>query len=842
MRGKSASSSTPPRRGKSASSSIPPRKRMQSRAPRLRTTLRAHRVGGRNLGKVRSPKLFDRRARQRRPNPKVEAEELAGAAKSLTAGGEMSQEDLLEMLKDEQNGGDFMTLDDAKKVKPADRWYVNCRDRAMWLPPLRAMATLTVVPSHAFARPGCVHETSSKRGYGYLFFGEGTRRQNGIAQLHMDKMSWQAVHGSTKYGTPWAPPPRSGHVAAHLGEGRIFLYGGEANPSCVKDPLADGVDAGREFVPGDSTQLVFDAANSVWERFQPRNSPGPRYLPSLARLTKKHGHPLCLIGGATASVQKKTKAERKARRSGLMDTSEVEQAGALFQERSRPRFSISVEHPESGSITASKEDDIVGGSGRHDGGEPKEKSFATQWRLANDVWLLDTVSMEWERPEVCGPPPSQRMGHTASETPTGSLFIIGGMRGHKSDSFDNQSDDGGYGGGDGLADEEGDGLLGATAVPRKPEGDYTIYELRTTCTPMVWTCIQTFGHNPKILERALHSACVSPWDKSSIYIFGGRIAGNIAEKDVMLVLNASTNEWTRPLTQGKMPAIRNGHGMAITDSGDSYKMVHGGRVTGPKSSLENREVKMWIVGGNGKTGYENLNVYELSINPPTGLLEERGRWYNQVQGHWNYQRQRMLVKPFDAWRIFVKQRRNEHVLAEHDDVLACRLPKKSSHSFLSLPEIKQFDNVKVLCSLGSSYRQYRSVLKSKPGRNRVKYMSIREADLARKRKMLADEIETELQEAQMETDYLRKVEGREDEKNTQSQRSDIYASLFRNAVFDESSSSRRPKSSPGLSRSHHRNNIPRSFRSSLDTSSVRPLTSYSSRRRPNSLSPQKLAR
>ena len=85
--------------------------------------------------------------------------------------------------------------------------------------------------------------------------------------------------------------------------------------------------------------------------------------------------------------------------------------------------------------------------------------------------------------------------------------------------------------------------------------------------------------------------------------------------------------------------------------------------------------------------------------------------------------------------------------------------------------------------------------------------------------MLADEIETELQEAQMETDYLRKVEGCEDEKNTQSQRSDIYASLFRNAVFDESSSSRRPKSSPGLSRSHHRNNIPRSFRSSLDTSS-----------------------
>ena len=222
--------------------------------------------------------------------------------------------------------------------------------------------------------------------------------------------------------------------------------------------------------------------------------------------------------------------------------------------------------------------------------------------------------------------------------------------------------------------------------------------------------------------------------------------------------------------------------------------------------------------------------------------------YNQVQGHWSYQRQRMLVKPFDAWRIFVQQRRNEHVLAEHDDVLACRLPKKSSHSFLALPEIKQFDNVKALRSLGSSYRQYRSVLKGSPGRNRVKYMSIKDADLARRRKMLADEIERDLQKSQGEADYLRKVEGRDDEKNTSSQRADIFASLFRNAVFDESpldssSPSRRPKSSPGLSRSQQKqNNNRRTSRTSTSSSPkprLRPVTSHSSRPRPSRHSPEK---
>ena len=299
----------------------------------------------------------------------------------------------------------------------------------------------------------------------------------------------------------------------------------------------------------------------------------------------------------------------------------------------------------------------------------------------------------------------------------------------------------------------------------------------------------------------------------------------------MLLLNVCTNEWTRPTSRGRVPTIRNGHAMSTTDSGDAFKLVNARG--DPKSSLEAREVKMWIVGGSGRDGYENLNVYELSINPPSGLLEERGRWYNKVNGHWSYQKQRILTKPFEAWRIFVQQRRNEHVLAEHDDVLAGRLPKKSSHAFLVLPEIKQVDDVSVLRSLGTSYRNFQSVLKGSPTRNRVCHMSIAEANEARRRKEIADMAEKKIEQIEAEKDYLRKLNGDEEQKNSESFGSGIMASLFRNAIFDGSNTgggTQRPKSSPGLSR-RHINKIQDETLTTPGGRLTRPVTSQSRRRR-----------
>ena len=808
------------------SSSIPPRKRIISNGPSLRTSLRA-KPGGRNFSLVRSPKLFDRRARQRRVNVKGETEREIDKNSNDHASVEMSQDEMLEILKDEQNGGDFMTLDDEKKVKPADQWYVNCRDRAQWLPPLRSMATLTIIPSCEYKQPGCLHESSSKRGYGFLIFGEGTRRQNGIAELHMDQMSWSPVRGKTLYGTPWSPTARSGHVAIHLGQGRIFLYGGESNPSVVDDPLRqDTAESGREFVPGDSNQLVFDTRNYVWERYQPRLSPGPRYLPSLIQLTKKRGHPLCLIGGATANVQKKPAKQRKARRAGIQDTAEAEEARNLYKERVRPRHSIS--NAVGSSQTQQNYKKTEEGEGK------KGESFATKWQLDNSVWLLDTSTMDWWRPEVSGPPPAPRMGHTASETPTGSLFVIGGMTG-RINTGDNSNQKARAEEQD-VDDDTGEGFSILDENNRQIEGDYTIYELRTTSKPMAWSRIQSHGVNPMIRCRALHSACTSPWDRSVVYIFGGQIDGSIKEDDAMLVLNVCTNEWTRPTTRGKVPAIRNGHAVSSTDSGDAFKLVSSRG--NPKSSLETREVKMWIIGGSGRKGFEDLNIYELSINPPSALLEERGRWYNQVNGHWSYQKQRILTKPFEAWRYFVQQRRNEHVLAEHDDVLAGRLPKKSSHSFLILPELKQVHSVAVLQGLGTSYRQFQSVLKGSPTRNRVCHMSIAKANEARRRKMISDKAERKFTEEEAESDYLRKLSGHEEEKNSESFGSGVMASIFRNAIFDGSNLggiSQRPKSSPGLSRKRFAGSkkiAPTNQKGSLP----RPATSQS-RRRPRLVAP-----
>jgi hypothetical protein len=47
--------------------------------------------------------------------------------------------------------------------------------------------------------------------------------------------------------------------------------------------------------------------------------------------------------------------------------------------------------------------------------------------------------------------------------------------------------------------------------------------------------------------------------------------------------------------------------------------------------LEQREVKMWLLGGTGRTGFEPLHIYEMAINPPACLLEERGRWQTKVR-------------------------------------------------------------------------------------------------------------------------------------------------------------------------------------------------------------------
>ena len=63
-------------------------------------------------------------------------------------------------------------------------------------------------------------------------------------------------------------------------------------------------------------------------------------------------------------------------------------------------------------------------------------------------------------------------------------------------------------------------------------------------------------------------------------------------------------------------------------------------------------------------GFEPLHIYELSINPPPCLLEQHGRWKSKVEGHYAYQRQRLLQKPFAAWRDFIKTRRRKHVLGK----------------------------------------------------------------------------------------------------------------------------------------------------------------------------------
>ena len=112
----------------------------------------------------------------------------------------------------------------------------------------------------------------------------------------------------------------------------------------------------------------------------------------------------------------------------------------------------------------------------------------------NDVWLLNSKEMQWERLETVGRAPSRRMGHTCTEVVTGTVFLLGGMYSVKSGGRNSRL-----------------------------HSSFEVFELATKMRPMRWTRIQSHGINPGM--RAYHTAVISPWDNSSIYVFGGNLVG-----------------------------------------------------------------------------------------------------------------------------------------------------------------------------------------------------------------------------------------------------------------------------------------------------------------------------
>jgi hypothetical protein len=610
---------------RSKTSAIPRRSLRRQYAPTLFTQLRSNQP--RNLYSIRSPKPFIKRFKVRVKklfNPNTIEQELTitkfgnSTAQSIPSIGVhktknvsiakkeslvSSQSDAMPWLETDDNYMEMEILPEKQK-KPADKWYVHCRDRKNFLPTNRVLSTLTHVPScdiYSNTRPS----KSNKEGYCYMLFGLGQTRTSIIAELCLKTFVWRKIQGTTNFGTPWIPEERAGHVASYLGNGKIFVYGGESNPKPSNKRRSHSKIIGkpknsRRMVSGSENMLVYDVNSHIWTRFQPRISPGPRYLASLTRLTKKKGKHVLLLGGATVHVQKKKEDPLQKRRNAVQDISEVSAAKDLYLERTGEKVAGSIEEVDQ-----------------------KNEKFATEWRLTNDIWILNETTMKWFQPEISGELCPSMMGHSATESSIGSVFVIGGSRGLKKKKAKNNRK-GALNDNDDDDDDDSHG-----SITNRSDNFFTIWELVTTSSPMHWTRIQSTGVNPS--KRMLHTSVLSPWDNTTMYVFGG----NLTDDNNLLLFDTSTSIWREGPQVGTRPAPRYGHSCVLTDNQPAGNTSRGNLSAAKhpilSSPLEQREVKMWLLGGTGRTGFEPLHIYEMAINPPACLLEERGRWQTKVR-------------------------------------------------------------------------------------------------------------------------------------------------------------------------------------------------------------------
>jgi hypothetical protein len=785
---------------RSQTSPIPRRSPIKTSPPNLRT-LKKWGSPPRKLPRdftIRSPVSFIHRTKQRRKANEQDSEiaafmqQFGGTAASTVFNGSITKptpstplptpsvetqvDDAMPWLQEEE---DFMQTSPEKEIKPPDKFFCHYLSKASWIPPLRAMSTLTHVPS-VDIRADTRNTKVNRRGYSYLFFGIGQTRSNVICELDMNAYVWRNIKGTNEFGTPFVPDARAGHVACYLNQGRILIYGGEANPNTRKSKHIIGRPLStRKFVPGPVNMLVFNVNTYVWERYQPRISPGARYLASLTRLTKKEGNHLLLFGGATVVVKKK----KKEATNNKNKREEQTQAQKQTQENGND--------------------------------PPKEETFVSEWELKNDVWCLNQDTMKWWLPQIAGIQPTAKMGHTATESSVGSLFVIGGTRGlQKKKDKDDDTDD--------KYDDENNSAMD------KIDDDFTIWELVTTCTPMHWTRIQSTGINPR--KRLCHTTILSPWDNTTLYIFGG----NLEEEHNLLTFDTSTSVFSSSPHIGSTPATRYGHTCVLTDSqfGQPGKLSAAHHPT-LSSSLEQRQIKMWLVGGSGRTGFEPLHVYEMAINPPACLLEQRGRWQHKVSGHWNYQKQRLLTKPFFAWQEYIQRQRRNHILAEHDDVLAARIPLNSSYKYTSTftdmlreKNKRQVDgspvgspdrqyNVKQIQSFGSNYNKFKRAMSGPNVRNRVVHLSSHGVLVSRAKQMTEEGLDNEILLDAADRQHQRELDGTEAERNHESGSASILENMLKSVIVSgsasvlapssrrsarnnrESAGSRRPRSSPG---------------------------------------------
>jgi hypothetical protein len=289
------------------------------------------------------------------------------------------------------------------------------------------------------------------------------------------------------------------------------------------------------------------------------------------------------------------------------------------------------------------------------------------WVFKNDIWLLNTSTNEFTAMDTTGKPPAARAGHSAICVNTSSMLVFGGM--HK-----------------------------------EPHAPYDVYELKLTAQPMCWVTIHTHGIVPG--PRICATTFMSPYDMSSVYLFGGTIKGDGHE---VLMYDHGQYKWSRvPATSSNkrhVPAARYWH-MGCLYHGNEGNVLQADDVPadvaeedetaseaasdGPPSSVASSEKRarnlremnektkdrysMLVFGGTGATGYVPFDVFALHIRPAPFQENRKGGMYSKLNFKWDSAKHGMLRKPFKAWVAFVDENKRVRAIEQHEAVLTGAIP------------------------------------------------------------------------------------------------------------------------------------------------------------------------
>lgn len=161
-----------------------------------------------------------------------------------------------------------------------------------------------------------------------------------------------------------------------------------------------------------------------------------------------------------------------------------------------------------------------------------------------DFWVFATENNSWLRPRISGPTPAPRQGHTATLLSDGGLIVFGGYI-----------------------------IRDSKSLP-----EYSRNSVELNLAKMEWTRLAISGDLPT--PRYGHKAILMD---TQVVIFGGYNAANKPARgmegdeifpDALVALDSRLLEWWRPVAEGRNPGLRYGH--TFTPVGDNHFLVFGG--------------------------------------------------------------------------------------------------------------------------------------------------------------------------------------------------------------------------------------------------------------------------